>query len=162
MPVRPKSKLAVEWIKDKIDSKYDLLSEVIVYSKELELAGTIDLLLFDKEDGSYKIIDWKTSRRIFTSSYNSKVGIYEASSNLMDCNFIHYSLQLSLYQYLLENYYDINVTGSAIVHIGDSRIKTYKTRYYKAEIENMLKADRVVLKQKAEDSLTKEIILDAN
>jgi len=158
LPTKPKSKLAVEWIKNKIDDKYGLLSEVIIYSKELGLAGTIDLLLFDKEDKSYKILDWKTSKRIFTSSYNSKMGNHEASSNLMDCNFIHYSMQLSLYRYLLENFYGINVTGSAIIHIGDNQIKTYQTEYFKDEIENMLKADREVLRQKAENSLTKEII----
>jgi len=157
IPTRLKSKLAVNWIKNKIDEKYELFSEVIVYSKELGIAGTIDLLLYDKEDGSYKIIDWKTSRRIFTSSYNSEMGNTPESANLMDCNFIHYSLQLSLYQYLLENYYGLNVTGSAIIHIGEDKITSYKSEYFKQEIESMLKADIKALKQRAEDSLTKEI-----
>ncbi len=158
LPSEPKSKRAVEWIKNKFDDKYDLFSEVIVYSKELKIAGTIDLLLFDKEDKSYKILDWKTSKRIFTSSYNSTMGHHKASAELMDCNFIHYSLQLSLYQYLLENFYGLNITGSAIIHIGDDQIKSYKTEYFKNEIENMLEADREALKQKAENSLTKEFI----
>jgi len=157
LPTRPKSKLAVNWIKNKIDEKYELSPEVIVYSKELGIAGTIDLLLYDTEDSTYKILDWKTSKRIFTTSYNSQMGNTPESANLMDCNFIHYSLQLSLYQYLLENYYGINVTGSAIIHIDENKITSYKTQYFKNEIENMLNADLKALKQRAEDSLTKEI-----
>ena len=40
-------------------SGIDFLSEVIIYSKELKIAGTIDILAKDNNTGEYIIIDWK-------------------------------------------------------------------------------------------------------
>lgn len=159
-PVHPKSKNAVKWIKEYIYEikRYEIYSEVIVYSKELSLAGTIDLLIFDKLTSTYKILDWKTNRKINTTSYDNKTGCHKATAGLMDCNFIHYSLQLSLYRYILEKYYDLPVSGAAISHLTEDNVLIYKTEYYKAEIEGMLKADRDALKKKNEDCLTKEFL----
>jgi ATP-dependent exoDNAse (exonuclease V) beta subunit len=154
-PTRPKAIVAVEWIKKNITDRFDLYSEVIVYSKELGLAGSIDLLLYDNLDKSYKILDWKTSRKIDTSSFRNRMGHHKATSNLMDCNFIHYSIQLSLYRYILEKNYGLNVTDAAISHITDEKVISYKTEYLQKEIEEMFSADRAFLKQKAEDGLTK-------
>jgi len=157
-PSNPKSKLAVEWIKQEFIDDYDVLSEVIVYSKELKLAGTIDILLHDRINDTYKIFDWKTSERINTTSFNFKMGTHSATSNLMDCNYNHYALQLSMYQYLLESSYNLNITERAIIHLDKDCVTTYKTDYLKNEIENMFKADRIELKAIAENSLTKEFV----
>ena len=157
-PTREKSKVAIEWIKKNFTDRYEVFSEVIVYSKELALAGSIDILLYDKEAKSYKILDWKTNKKIDTTSFRNKMGTHEASSNLMDCNYTHYAIQLSLYRYILENNYDIEISGTAISHLTDGKVISYNTEYHKREIEDMLKADRVALKKKADDSLTKEFI----
>lgn len=159
-PTHPKSKIAVEWIKENIIEidRYNILSEVIIFSKELGLAGTIDLLIYDKLKGTYKILDWKTNRKIDTRSFKNRMGNHEATANLMDCNFQHYSIQLSLYRYLLENYYGLTVTGTAISHLTESKVNIYKTEYYKKEIEEMFRADRDSLKKKAEASITTEFI----
>ena len=37
-------------------------SEVIVYSKELGIAGTIDLLVYNSETNMYHLVDWKTNK----------------------------------------------------------------------------------------------------
>ena len=62
-------------------------------------------------------------------------------NNLMDCNFIHYSLQLSLYAYLLQqinpNY---NIKGLKLVHIDhDGQQHEYECEYLKNDVERMLK-----------------------
>ena len=157
-PTREKSKVAIEWIKKNFTDKYDVFSEVMVYSKELALAGSIDILLYDKEEKSYKILDWKTNKKIDTTSFRNKMGTHQASARLMDCNYTHYSIQLSLYRYILEKNYNIEVTGTAISHLTEEKVISYKTEYHKREIEDMLKADRATLKKKAADSLTKEFI----
>ncbi|MFC2082381.1 PD-(D/E)XK nuclease family protein [Bacteroidota bacterium] len=159
-PNHPKSKSAVKWIKEYIYEieKYDIFSEVIVYSKELSLAGTIDLLIYDKMTGTYKLLDWKTNRKIFTSSYDNKTGMHRATANLMDCNFLHYSIQLSLYRYILEKYYSLTVSGSAISHLTEEKVNIYKTEYHKAEVVEMLKADRAALKKRNEECLTKKFV----
>jgi ATP-dependent exoDNAse (exonuclease V) beta subunit len=159
-PTHPKSKSAVEWLTRNIlaNDRYDIFSEVIVYSKELELAGTIDILLFDKQEDTYKLLDWKTNKRIDSTSFQNKMGTHKATCELMDCNYYHYSIQLSLYRLILEKYYGISVTGTAISHITENDVQIYKTTYHLAEIEKMLKADRAALRKKAKDSLTKEFV----
>lgn len=157
-PNHQKSKIAVDWIKEYLlkTERFDLFSEVIVYSKELSLAGTIDLLIYDKLNDVYKILDWKTNKRIDTRSFNNKMGHHRATSNLMDCNYYHYSVQLSLYRYILETYYGLTVTGTAISHLLNNDLKIYKTAYHIDEIKKMLKADREFLKEKSANSLTLE------
>ena len=81
-PTRLKSKTAVEWLKKNIieSDRYDFFPEVIVYSKELALAGTIDLLLYDKAENNYKIIDWKTNKKLDTRSFQNRMGNHKATS----------------------------------------------------------------------------------
>jgi hypothetical protein len=86
------------------------------------------------------------------------MGTHDATSELMDCNYYHYSLQLSLYRFLLEEYYGLHVTGTAISHLTESDVQIYKTTYHLSELEKMFKADRIALKKKAEESLTKEFV----
>ena len=47
----------------RLRSDIDVHSEVIVYSEELAIAGTVDILAKDNETGAYDIIDWKTSKK---------------------------------------------------------------------------------------------------
>ena len=65
--------------------------EKIVFNPFLPrpIAGTIDLLARSRKDGSILILDW------------NKFGL-DPIRHIPDLNFYHYSLQLSLYQYLLE------------------------------------------------------------
>ena len=156
----PKSKIAVDWIKEDIITieRYDIYPEVIVYAKELSLAGTIDLLIYDRMKNEYKILDWKTNRRIDTQSYGHKMGLHPATSHLMDCNYYQYSNQLSLYRYILENYYNVKVSSAAICHRTKSKPQFYKTEYHVDTIEQMLQADREELKRNADDMLTKDFV----
>jgi len=157
-PQADKSILAINWLDGYKKENHRLLSEVIVYSKELKLAGTIDLLIYNETTETFEIIDWKTSRKIEKNSYKNKRGITKATSKLMDCNFIHYSLQLSLYRYILEEYYGISVSKTIVVHLNDVSAIPHESEYLKAEIEEMLKYDRENLKKIAEEKLTKEYI----
>ena len=55
----------INFLKKKcIKESNTLLSEVIIYSEELKLAGTIDLMIFNKDKNHISIIDWKTNKRI--------------------------------------------------------------------------------------------------
>ena len=129
-PKDDRSIRAVKWFNGyKMQSNYELYSEKIIYSKELQLAGTIDLLMYDKNSDTYIIIDWKTSSKIDTSAYRHKTGNHEITRNLEDCNFNHYSLQLSLYRYILENYYNLKINNQMIVHITDTDCRGYITPY---------------------------------
>tara|TARA_B100001115_G_scaffold180121_1_gene171952 strand:+ start:1460 stop:2179 length:720 start_codon:yes stop_codon:yes gene_type:complete len=134
-PNHQKSKIAIEWLsKHLMNSKYQLFSEIIVYCEDLHLAGTIDLLLYDSVNEIYTILDWKTNKEISTKSFKGKTGIKPETRDLPDCKFTHYSLQLSLYRYLLEKKYNLKMKKLIIAHITEQGVKGYVAPYLKNHI----------------------------
>ena len=139
-PVKEKKSFqGIEWLKQYImKSDFEIYSEAIVYSKELRLAGTIDLLLLDKINGTYNILDWKTSKNIYHSAFKNKKGNHEISARIPDCNFNHYALQLSLYRYILENYYNLKISEHIIIHLMDEECIGYHAPYMQDQIIAMI------------------------
>lgn len=81
---------------------FDILGvEKIVFSPSLRIAGTIDLFARSKKDGTYIIGDHKTNKSIDLEDKWNKLAL-PPISHLHDINGVHYSLQLSLYEYLLK------------------------------------------------------------
>lgn len=108
-PNLPKAKWVPDAIKDMFDMGYDLAkTELLVYSEQLALAGQSDIILKkkwgDDEDYSYAIYDWKFLGKDLQkkSFYNPRKGGYKKMiypfTHLLDCNWIHYSIQLAMYQ----------------------------------------------------------------
>ena len=139
-PVKEKkSAQGVDWLKQYImKSDFEIYSEAIVYSEELRLAGTIDLLLLDKNNGTYNILDWKTSKRISHKAFKNKKGNHYLTSNVDDCNFNHYALQLSLYRYILENYYNLKISEHIIIHLMEEECVGYHAPYMQEQIVAMI------------------------
>lgn len=87
----------------KFRQQLDILGvEKIVFSPELRIAGTIDLFARSKKTGDWIIIDHKTNQTIDTENKWSNFAL-EPIEHIPDINFYTYSLQLNLYQYLLQN-----------------------------------------------------------
>lgn len=95
------------WKKQKVN----FYTEVILSDCQSKIAGMADLIV-EKPTGRWSIVDWKTSAKINKVAYGRKKmkGIL---SHLNDCNFIHYSLQLSIYACLL----GCTIDKMALVHI---------------------------------------------
>ena len=130
----------VNWLNKYLQkSDYEIFSEVIIYCKKLKIAGTIDLLVFDKGSQKYSILDWKTSKVIKTDSYKMKTGNKSETKDLLDCKFNHYSLQLSLYRYLLEKNYNLQLDDQLIIHLDSDTVHGYITPYFKEHIVSILK-----------------------
>lgn len=132
------SKIGVEWF-DNNYQKYgdEYFPEVKVFSEEHEIGGTVDLLIYNKEkDGCY-IFDWKTSG---SDIYKSKgKGITLVTSDLKDCKFTTFELQLSMYKYLLQEIHGIKIINHFVLHLKDSGTDLIKTKYYKSHCIKMLK-----------------------
>lgn len=75
--------------------------EKIVFSDSLKIAGTIDLLCQAQNGGTYYIIDHKTNKSIDKENPYKKFCL-DPISHLDDTNYIHYGLQLNLYEYLMK------------------------------------------------------------
>lgn len=86
----------------KIKDRLDIIGvEKIVFSPELQIAGTIDFIGRSRKNGNYVIIDHKSNQEIERVNKYNKFCL-EPVSHLPDLSFDHYSLQLNLYQYLLK------------------------------------------------------------
>ena len=134
-----KSAAGLRWLKSYIaNGNFQIYPEVIVYSEELKLCGTIDLLIKNLDNDKYIIMDWKTSKSINKKSFKNKKGVLAASKKIDDSKFNHYSLQLSLYRYILENYYGLIIDNHAILHLNDLECIKMTTPYMKNELVNMI------------------------
>ena len=60
-PEEQKAKNGKNWLENyQMKSDIDVSSELIVYSTELKIDGTVDILAKDNNTGQYELIDWKT------------------------------------------------------------------------------------------------------
>lgn len=94
-----------EGIKHAPEQKLDdgIYPEHFVYLKSAGLCGQSDRV--DVINGAVNIIDYKTNKEIKTEGFKNWEGISKKMlkpiSHLDDCNFNHYSLQLSFYMYIV-------------------------------------------------------------
>lgn len=107
--------------------------ELRIFDYDLGVAGTVDLLL--KKDDLYYIYDWKTNqgKDLETREDTYKKTLKEPLQGVPATNFWKYSLQMSLYRYMLElKHPDWEFGDSAIVHLinGVADLKTERGRIY--------------------------------
>lgn len=111
-------------------------AEVIVFSPDLGIAGTIDLLAVCQKTKTIFIIDWKTNEKI---EKENKYGdtCLEPLTHLSNSNFNHYSLQLNLYEYLFrnENYFPGFEYRNIIFHVNQNAGKLYEATRLQNEID---------------------------
>jgi len=139
IPKLPKAISGMNWFDQEIEFYGDkVFPEVIVFSEELRIAGTVDLLVYNSNNGECNIFDWKTSKKI---DYNGrKQAITRACVGLTDCRFDQYSLQLTMYSYLLENYHDIKVTNKCMVHLMDTDANCIEGKNLEYNVKLILKS----------------------
>lgn len=128
LPALPKASQGVTWFEEyrqRLGPGWEYLSEFIVYDTDTSLAGTIDLVAFNADEKKAALLDWKTNKKIDRTSYNGKCGLKPPSAQLMDCNFIHYSLQLSLYKQLFEKAFGTRVGDILLVHLKETGCDAY-------------------------------------
>lgn len=81
-----------------LERRYSLEPEVIIFSPKYHVAGIVDLLGSGKD--VFCVFDWKRIHRLERSS--GKFGTIMPTMKLMNCNFVHYSLQTALYEIILK------------------------------------------------------------
>ena len=116
--------------------------EFIVGSLEYDIAGSIDNLFLNKENGNLVMIDYKTNKKIDTESFNHVKMLYPLDS-LDDCNYSHYSLQLNIYKILIEKYTSIKVKNVFIVYFDET-----KDMYQKFRILNLQDLSKKLLESR--------------
>lgn len=133
---------------NELDLEYGVYPEYLIYfstkDKILNLAGQIDLLI--KNGNEIVLIDHKTNAKIDQKGfYDSKLRQTKKMkfplTKLDDCNFTHYTLQLSLYAWMLQRINPDFVIKDLIInhydHNGNNTL--YHCQYLKKEVELLLK-----------------------
>ena len=92
--------------------------EHMVYLKSVGICGQSDLV--EVVNGMVNIIDYKTNKEIKMESYVDWEGksdkLTEPVSNLDDCNYNHYALQLSVYMYIILKHNPKLKAGKMYIH----------------------------------------------
>ena len=130
-----------------LDLEYGVYPEYLIYRESedgiLRLAGQIDLLI--KNGNEITLVDHKTNQKIDkTSGFDTKtkqnVKMKYPLNNLPDCNFYHYTMQLSTYAWMLQKVNPNFVIKDLILnhydHSGNNTL--YHCEYLKRDVERML------------------------
>lgn len=112
-------------------------SEWMIYDEKNLICGTLDFIA-KNPDGTYTIIDWKRSKHI-----NEPSSLFMANTS-----YWHYTLQLNIYKYILEQNYNIKVSKLLIVqiHPDNDSVKIYNILNKQSEISKYLRNRRIQLK----------------
>ena len=138
------SKQATDFYNDYKDM-YDMIQdEFIVWSKEFDIAGSIDGIMYNKNTQQCCILDFKSNKDLqFKSKYRKKMKV--PLHELDDVNGQHYYVQLSIYKFLIEKYTNIKVDELFIVYfnINADSYEIIEITYLKNEVEEILENRRV-------------------
>ncbi len=123
-------------------------TEWSVYDYDLGIAGSIDFV--DYQNGEYTIYDWKRSDKIIVNGIPAKIDPYGDKGNyplrhLDNSPYYHYALQLSLYKYILEKNYGIQIT-----HLRLGIFHPSYTKYYVLEMPYLEKEVKDIFKLRSE------------
>ena len=127
---------------------YELIGcEIYLGDEEYDECGATDQILYNKYTGGIAIIDYKTNKEIKRESYRHKKMLIPLQK-YDDCNYIHYSIQLSGYKFKFEKntklkvdetfivYFNINADNYEIIEPLDMSFET-KLIYNNRRVKNM-------------------------
>jgi ATP-dependent exoDNAse (exonuclease V) beta subunit len=115
-----------------------LFPEALLWDDKLKVAGTADWVLVLGD--TVHIRDYKTSGEITKTSFQGETLLHPVTT-LLNCNFSTYSLQLSLYAYILERR-GYKIGTLAIEHVNREtfeHICNHEVQYLRNEIIALLK-----------------------
>jgi len=92
-------------------------TEWTVFDKVLKLAGSVDMVYENMEDGTLMIYDWKRVKSIEYEAFGNETAISPHLPDIPNSNFWHYSVQLNTYKAIIEKNYDKKVTKLVLVRL---------------------------------------------
>lgn len=148
-PIPLQGEFACERHNFDLNQEVAILPEYLIYwsSKDdiINLAGQVDLIV--KEGNDIYILDYKTNAKgMEMSSYfdrrkkQSKKMFYPIN-NIDDCMFQHYTIQLSMYAWMLQRINpELNIKELWLLHVDGEGVETsYQVEYIKEDIEKLVK-----------------------
>lgn len=133
-------RLFKQFYADSKDVLVPIRSELIVGDKDFNISGTVDQLFYNKKYNELQIFDWKTNKAIeFSNAYGNRFD--RPISHLDVCEFNTYSLQLSIYKYIIEKNTNLKIGNTYIVWFNElnEEYKIFKCADLRNDFEKMLK-----------------------
>lgn len=127
-----------------IMSKWRILGvEQLIGDEFALLAGSIDLLALDEQSQTYWILDWKTNTEIrFENPFGgSSQFMLPPVAHLMNCDGVHYELQLATYEMILRSAGYVPRTAKirrAVIHLTDDGPVFHELADRSVEVRDML------------------------
>ena len=116
--------------------------EKVNEERKIKLCGSIDMVYRRKSDGKFVIYDWKRSKEIKSDNpFGSGLAPLE---HLPDTNYWHYTLQLNVYKWILEQYYGLEVADLylVILHPDQPSYRRMRLNILTDEVEDMIECRR--------------------
>lgn len=116
-----------------------LADEFVIGSEEYDIASAIDHLFINKLTGGLVLVDYKTNSDIHKNeryAKNMKVPL----NHLKDTTLNHYSIQLSIYKYIVEKYTNLKFEEMFIVWFSENidNYQIIEIPYLKNEVKKIL------------------------
>lgn len=114
-------------------------SELVIGDAELGIGGMVDQLFYNKKHNQIQIWDWKTNGKIRKS--NRWNNMNHCLSHLEECEMNTYSLQLSIYKYIIERNTNLKIGDNYIVWFNEenSNYVIYKCYNFIEEVREIFK-----------------------
>lgn len=111
-----------------------VIPEALLYSDRLKLAGQADLILLTNK--YVHVLDYKTNKKLDKYGFKSRetgetIKMLPPLGHLENCNFIHYTLQLSIYHAMIKSMRpELKIGNRRILHFED----THQVPFLKDEL----------------------------
>ena len=127
--------------------------EPVSGERKIKLCGSIDMVYRRKSDGKFVIYDWKRSKEI--KSENAFGSGLAPLDHLPDTNYWHYSMQLNVYKWILEQYYGLEVADLylVILHPDNSSYRRMRLNIMTEEVEDMIECRRRAVEANCKQSV---------
>ena len=129
-------------------------TEMLVFHEKLRITGAIDMMFRNRRTGKIVLADWKFIKKL--AKRNSSKQGQPPLDHLDDTNYTKYSLQLSVYRYILETEYGYEVENQflVILHGNQKKYRKEETPYFKAEVEAVFAIrEEQVIKEDTRDAM---------
>lgn len=134
-----------------------------VYANAEDLAGSIDFV--GRAPGGFVIVDWKRSSHLLKMSRGESHKSPPAKgplAHLPGDTLTEYYVQLNLYKYILENYYDMPIVGMYIVclHEDADAYLEWEAPAYNDEMRAIMELRRNTLQSNRDGSAVLRVLAD--
>ena len=133
-----------KFLEESNGSLIPILSEFIIGDPEYRICGTIDQLFYNKTYKTLQIWDWKTNNKIeLSKKYENDKFMLEPIANIENTNYWHYSIQLSLYKFILQKITGLEVDKLWLCHFDDNNedYVLHECPYLESEVKLILESN---------------------